>query len=41
MSLNPPIDTVQEVNVLRNAFWTDYGQGPAVVSMVTKSGTNT
>jgi hypothetical protein len=40
MSLNPPIDTVQEVNVLRNSFSTEYGQGSAVVSMVTKSGTN-
>ena len=40
MSLNPPVDTVQEVNLLRNAFSTEYGQGQAVVSMVTKSGTN-
>ena len=40
MSLNPPIDSVQEVNLLRNAFSTEYGQGQAVVSMVTKSGTN-
>jgi outer membrane receptor protein involved in Fe transport len=40
MSLNPPIDAVQEVNVLRNSFSTEYGQGQAVVSMVTKSGTN-
>ena len=40
MSLNPPIDSVQEVNVLRNSFSTEYGQGQAVVSMVTKSGTN-
>ena len=40
MSLNPPIDTVQEVNLLRNAFSTEYGQGQAVVSMVTKSVTN-
>jgi outer membrane receptor protein involved in Fe transport len=40
LSLNPPIDSVQEVNVLRNAFSTEYGQGQAVVSMVTKSGTN-
>jgi hypothetical protein len=31
---------VQEVNVLRNSFSTEYGQGSAVVSMVTKSGTN-
>jgi hypothetical protein len=40
MSLNPPIDAVQEVSVLRNSFSTEYGQGSAVVSMVTKSGTN-
>src|SRR5215475_3835017 len=41
LSLNPPLDAVQEVNVLRNAFTTEYGQGQAVVSIVTKSGTNT
>src|SRR5262249_59911252 len=29
-----------EVNVLRNSFTTEYGQGQAVVSMVTKSGSN-
>jgi carboxypeptidase family protein/TonB-dependent receptor-like protein len=40
LSLNPPLDAVREVNVLRNAFTTEYGQGQAVVSMVTKSGTN-
>src|SRR4029450_11096190 len=40
MSLNPPVDSVQEVNLLRNAFSTEYGQGQAVGSMVTKSGTN-
>lgn len=40
MSLNPPVDSVQEVNLLRNSFSTEYGQGQAVVSMVTKSGTN-
>jgi hypothetical protein len=40
MSLNPSLDSVQEVNVLRNSFSTEYGQGQAVVSMVTKSGTN-
>jgi hypothetical protein len=28
MSLNPPLDAVQEVNVLRNSFTTEYGQGP-------------
>jgi carboxypeptidase family protein/TonB-dependent receptor-like protein len=40
LSLNPPLDAVQEVNILRNAFTTEYGQGQAVVSIVTKSGTN-
>jgi hypothetical protein len=40
MSLNPALDSVQEVNLLRNSFSTEYGQGQAVVSMVTKSGTN-
>ena len=40
ISLNPPLDAVQEVNVLRNAFTTEYGQGQAVVSIVTKSGAN-
>jgi hypothetical protein len=40
ISLNPPLDAVQEVNVLRNAFTTEYGQGQAVVSIVTKSGSN-
>jgi len=40
MSLNPSIDSVQEVNLLRNSFSTEYGQGQAVVSMVTKSGAN-
>src|SRR6478735_6366324 len=40
LSLNPPLDAVQEVNVLRNSFTTEYGQGQAVVSMVTKSGGN-
>ena len=39
LSLNPPLDAVQEVNVLRNSFTTEYGQGQAVVSIVTKSGT--
>jgi hypothetical protein len=41
ISLNPPLDAVQEVNVLRNSFTTEYGQGQAVVSIVTKSGANT
>src|SRR3954452_23764815 len=40
LSPNPTLDAVQEVNVLRNAFTTEYGQGQAVVSIVTKSGTN-
>ncbi|HEV3217270.1 MAG TPA: carboxypeptidase regulatory-like domain-containing protein [Vicinamibacterales bacterium] len=41
ISLNPPLDVVQEVTVLRNAFSTEYGQGQAVVSIITKSGANT
>ena len=40
LSLSPPIDAVQEVSLLRNSFSTEYGQGQAVVSIVTKSGTN-
>jgi hypothetical protein len=40
MSLTPPIDSVQEVSLLRNSFSTEYGQGQAVLSMATKSGTN-
>jgi hypothetical protein len=40
LSLNPPLDAVEEVNVLRNSFTTEYGQGQAVVSIVTKSGSN-
>jgi hypothetical protein len=40
LSINPPLDAVQELNVLRNSFTTEYGQGQAVVSMVTKSGGN-
>ena len=40
LSLAPPIDAVQEVAVLRNSFSTEYRQGHAVVSIVTKSGTN-
>src|SRR5205807_504377 len=27
LSLTPPLDAVQEVNVLRNSFTTEYGQG--------------
>src|SRR5262245_35243658 len=40
ISANPPLDAVQEVNVLSNAFTTEYGQGKAVVSMGTRSGSN-
>lgn len=40
LSLNPPVDAVQEVSLLRNSFSTEHGQGQAVVSIVTKSGTN-
>jgi hypothetical protein len=40
LSLAPPVDAVQEVTVLRNSFSTEYGQGHAVVSIVTKSGAN-
>src|SRR5262249_16114656 len=40
ISLNPPLDAVQEVSVLRNSFTTEYGQGQAVVSIVTKAGSN-
>lgn len=41
MSILPPLDAVQEVNLLRNSFSTEYGQGQAVLALVTKSGTNT
>src|SRR3974390_362624 len=41
LSLQPSIDTVHEFTVLRNSFSTEYAQGQAVVSAVTKSGTNT
>jgi len=40
MSLTPPIDSVQEVNLLRNSFSTEYGQGQAVLSVATKAGSN-
>src|SRR6516164_2712355 len=40
LSLQPSVDTVQEFTVLRNSFSTEYGQGQAVVSAVTKSGAN-
>jgi hypothetical protein len=40
MSLQPNVDTLQEFNLLRNSFSTEYGQGQAVVSMITKSGSN-
>ncbi len=41
LSLQPSVDTIQEFNLLRSTFSTEYGQGQAIVSMVTKSGTNT
>jgi hypothetical protein len=40
LSIQPSVDTIQEFNLLRNSFGTEYGQGQAVVSMVTKSGSN-
>ena len=40
MSIQPNVDTIQEFNLLRNSFSTEYGQGQAIVSMVTKSGSN-
>lgn len=40
MSLNPPGDSLQEVSLLRSSFSTEFGQGQAVVSMVTRSGSN-
>ncbi|MBA2604789.1 MAG: TonB-dependent receptor, partial [Acidobacteria bacterium] len=40
LALNPPSDSVQEISLLRNSFSTEFGQGQAVVSMVTKSGSN-
>ena len=40
MSILPNADAIQEFNLLRSTFSTEYGQGQAVVSMVTKSGTN-
>src|SRR5258706_2651675 len=40
LSLNPPLDAVQEVSLQRNSFSTEYGQGQSVVSIVTKSGSN-
>ena len=40
MAMQPNVDTIQEFNLLRNSFSTEYGQGQAVVSMVTKSGSN-
>src|SRR5919198_2082942 len=38
ISLNPPLDAVQEVNVLRNSFSTEYGQGQAGGAVGGKSG---
>ncbi len=40
LSVQPNIDTVGEVQVLRNSFSAEYGQGAAVVTAVTKAGTN-
>ena len=40
MSLQPNVDTPQEFDLLRNSFSTGYGQGEAVVSVATKSGSN-
>jgi hypothetical protein len=40
MAMQPNTDTIQEFNMLRSTFSTEYGQGQAVVSMVTKSGSN-
>jgi hypothetical protein len=40
MGMQPNTDTIQEFNILRSTFSTEYGQGQAVVSMVTKSGSN-
>ena len=40
MALNPPSDSLQEASLQRSSFSTEFGQGQAVVSMVTKSGSN-
>ncbi len=40
LSMQPSVDTIQEFNLLRSSFSTEYGQGQAAVSMVTKSGSN-
>ena len=40
LSMQPSVDTIQEFNLLRSSFSTEYGQGQAAVAMVTKSGGN-
>lgn len=40
LTVLPNVDAIQEFNLLRSVFSTEYGQGQSVVSMVTKSGTN-
>jgi TonB dependent receptor len=40
LSMQPSVETLQEFNLLRSSFSTEYGQGQAAVSMVTKSGSN-
>lgn len=40
LSILPSVDTIQEFNLLRSSAGTEYGQGIATVSIVTKSGGN-